>query len=182
MQEATKEEAYWREQHAQQPYAKKELSYDDYAAAYRTGYEGFHKYPGKLYEEIESDLALDYQRTQAGAALPWDHARHAVPRGLGESQPRHRPARFRPRNPQRNLKLTWRDTRRHVPKFQGADGADALQKNWRATEAADTHEKFRRWPRRRSPSRSCFLFSGNPASSRVQSAPPFQSGNGMRRN
>ena len=78
MQEATKEEAYWREQHAQQPYAKKELSYDDYAAAYRTGYEGFHKYLGKPYEEIESDLALDYQRTQAGAALPWDHARHAV--------------------------------------------------------------------------------------------------------
>ena len=36
------------------------------------------KYPGKLYEEIESDLALDYERNKAESALPWDHARHAV--------------------------------------------------------------------------------------------------------
>jgi hypothetical protein len=72
------EEKYWREHHANQPYAEKGCSYEDYAAAYRTGYEGFHKYPGKPYEEIENDLALDYQRNQPGAALPWDHARHAV--------------------------------------------------------------------------------------------------------
>ena len=77
MAEFTKEEAYWRESHPKQSYSGKS-SYDDYAAAYRTGYEGFHRYPGKPYEEIEDDLALDYQRTQAGAALPWDHARHAV--------------------------------------------------------------------------------------------------------
>jgi hypothetical protein len=50
----------------------------DYAAAYRTGYEGFHNYPRKPYEEIESNLALNYERNKAGSALPWDHARHAV--------------------------------------------------------------------------------------------------------
>ncbi len=33
---------------------------------------------GKAYEEIEGDLALDYDRNKAGSALPWDHARHAV--------------------------------------------------------------------------------------------------------
>ena len=78
MADIAREEAYWREHHAKQAYAKKELSYDDYAAAYRTGYEGFHNYPGKAYEEIEDELALNYERTKAGAALPWDHARHAV--------------------------------------------------------------------------------------------------------
>jgi hypothetical protein len=78
MAEPTENETYWREQHPRQPYAKGESSYDDYAAAYRTGYEGFHKYPGKAYEEIEGELALDYERNKAGAALPWDHARHAV--------------------------------------------------------------------------------------------------------
>jgi hypothetical protein len=57
---------------------EKGRSYEDYAAAYRTGYEGFYKYPGKAYEEIESDLALDYERARPGDALPWDHARHAV--------------------------------------------------------------------------------------------------------
>jgi hypothetical protein len=78
MPELTKEDIYWREQHPKQTYAKRELSYDEYAAAYRTGYEGFHKYPGKAYEEIEDELALDYERNKAGSALPWDHARHAV--------------------------------------------------------------------------------------------------------
>jgi hypothetical protein len=46
MPELTKEDIYWREQHPKQAYAKRELSYDEYAAAYRTGYEGFHKYTG----------------------------------------------------------------------------------------------------------------------------------------
>jgi hypothetical protein len=71
------EEDYWRQKHSKQSYAK-ERPFSDFAAAYRTGYEGFHKYPGKKYEDIEPDLALDYQRNHPGAALPWDHARHAV--------------------------------------------------------------------------------------------------------
>ena len=78
MLDPAKEDAYWREYHPRQPYVKREYSYDDYAAAYRTGYEGFHKYPGKAYEEIQDELALDYERNKAGSALPWDHARHAV--------------------------------------------------------------------------------------------------------
>jgi hypothetical protein len=73
-----KEEAYWREQHGKQPYADKNRSYDDYAAAYRTGYEGAGKYSGKKYEEIEDDLALDYERARPGSAIPWDSVRPAV--------------------------------------------------------------------------------------------------------
>jgi hypothetical protein len=74
----TKEEIYWREQHPKQPYAKKEVPFERYAAAYRTGAEAAHKYPGKGFLEIEDDVVLDYQRHRIGAALPWDHARHAV--------------------------------------------------------------------------------------------------------
>lgn len=72
------EEAYWREQHAKQPYADKSRSYDDYAPAYRTGYEGASKYTGRSYDEIEDDLALDYEKARAGAGVPWDTARPAV--------------------------------------------------------------------------------------------------------
>ncbi len=78
MNPTTEEEKYWREQHEKQPFVKPGYTYEHYAPAYRTGYEGFHKYPGKPYEEIESDLALDYERNKAESALPWDHARHAV--------------------------------------------------------------------------------------------------------
>jgi len=45
--ELKKEEAYWREQHAKQPYADKNLGYEHYAPAYRTGIEAAQKYPGK---------------------------------------------------------------------------------------------------------------------------------------
>ena len=34
--------------------------------------------PAKSFEEIEDDVILGYQRNRVGAALPWDHARHAV--------------------------------------------------------------------------------------------------------
>ena len=86
MAELEKEEAYWREQHAKQPYADKNLGYEHYAPAYRTGIQAALKYPGKSFEEIEDEVALDYEhevaldyeRAKPGAVLPWDHARHAV--------------------------------------------------------------------------------------------------------
>ncbi len=74
----TQEEAFWRENHASQPYADRESSYEHYAPAYRTGYEGVPKYAGKTYDQIEADLALDYQKADPNSALPWDRARPAV--------------------------------------------------------------------------------------------------------
>ena len=72
------EEAYWREKHAAQSYAKENVPFEAYAPAYRTGIEGITKYAGKEYHEIEDDLALDYQTNNPSAALPWDEARHAT--------------------------------------------------------------------------------------------------------
>ena len=74
----SKEENYWRKQHAKQPYAKKDVPFERYAPAYRMGIEAAHKYPGKDFGDIEDDVALGYQRHRIGAALPWDHAKHAV--------------------------------------------------------------------------------------------------------
>jgi hypothetical protein len=71
-------EAYWRERHAKQSYADKNLSYDHYAPAYRTGSEAAEKHPGKKFEEIENDVALNYERNRPESALPWDQARPAV--------------------------------------------------------------------------------------------------------
>jgi hypothetical protein len=75
---STEEEKYWREQHAKQPYADQTRPFEHYQLAYRTGAEAARKHPGKKFEEIEDEVILDYERTDAGAALPWDHARHAV--------------------------------------------------------------------------------------------------------
>jgi hypothetical protein len=73
-----KEEAYWREKHDQQSYAAEKYTYEHYAPAYRTGIQGAVKHAGKEYDEIEDDLALDYEKHRVGSPLPWDEARHAV--------------------------------------------------------------------------------------------------------
>ena len=51
----TSEEAFWRDEHPNQAFADKDSSFDDYAPAYRVGYEGFVRYNGqnRTFEEAE---------------------------------------------------------------------------------------------------------------------------------
>ena len=70
------EDAYWRENHRRQSYAKGR-SYDDFGPAYRTGYEGYALYgaTGCTFEDREVDLRKSYEATQP--KLAWDEARPA---------------------------------------------------------------------------------------------------------
>ena len=70
------EDAYWRENHRRQSYAKGR-SYDDFGPAYRTGYEGYAQYgaKGSTFEDREVDLRKRYEATQP--KLAWDEARPA---------------------------------------------------------------------------------------------------------
>jgi hypothetical protein len=70
------EDAYWRENHRRQSYAKGR-SYDDFGPAYRTGYEGYALYGAKgcTFEDREVDLRKSYEATQP--KLAWDEARPA---------------------------------------------------------------------------------------------------------
>ena len=72
----TVEDAYWRENHRLQSFAKGR-SYDDYAPAYRIGYEGYALYgaQGSTFKEREADLRKSYEATHAKIA--WDEARPA---------------------------------------------------------------------------------------------------------
>jgi hypothetical protein len=73
----TAEEAYWREEHPRQPYAQR-TSFQDYALAYRAGYEGFqrHAADGHSFAEAESEIRAQYE--SGGGALPWDQGRLAA--------------------------------------------------------------------------------------------------------
>jgi hypothetical protein len=75
---STSDDEYWKSEHAKQPYADKNLGYEHYEPAYRTGIEAAQRHAGKRFEEIEDDVALDYEKRKAGSALPWDRARPAV--------------------------------------------------------------------------------------------------------
>jgi hypothetical protein len=72
----TVEDAYWRENHSRQPYAKGR-SFDDYGPAYRIGYEGYARYGAKggTFEDSEVELRKSYEVTQS--KLVWNEARPA---------------------------------------------------------------------------------------------------------
>jgi hypothetical protein len=74
----TVEEAYWREEHPKQPYARVRAEDDDYYIAYGIGYVGFSKHHGhqRSFEEAEPELRATYEDT--GAKLPWEKARVAT--------------------------------------------------------------------------------------------------------
>jgi len=52
--------------------------YASYQPAYRLGYEGRGRYPGKRYEEVETNLERDYEKTRGTVGLTWDKAKSAT--------------------------------------------------------------------------------------------------------
>lgn len=74
----TKEESHWRSNYKSEPYYNASYNYDDYAPAYRTGWEGYSRYSGKSYDEIESTLQSDYEKNRGQSKLEWNDARHAT--------------------------------------------------------------------------------------------------------
>jgi hypothetical protein len=90
----TAEEEFWREHHRKQSYYSSNQSYEDWEAAYRTGYIGYQE--GKKFEDCEAELRMEYeggsqevsnveppQNTgdsikHPGQKLPWEQAQRAA--------------------------------------------------------------------------------------------------------
>jgi len=76
----TIEDAYWREHYEHEPYYESGRTYDDYAPAYRAGYEGYGETISKYgrprtFEEVERDVEEAYNRRRAANGLSWEKAR-----------------------------------------------------------------------------------------------------------
>ena len=74
----TVEDAYWRENYRNRDYVDKTANYESYQPAYRVGYEGYGRYQGKSYDQVESDLQRDYERAAGRSGLGWEKARRAA--------------------------------------------------------------------------------------------------------
>jgi len=77
----TTEDAFWRENYKTRPYATGDSSYtyeEDYRPAYRYGWESRSRYEGKKFEDVESDLGRDWDRTKDKSRLGWDRAKEAT--------------------------------------------------------------------------------------------------------
>ena len=69
--------SYWRDQYRNEPYVTKGQKYDEYAPAYRTGYEGRTQYAGQRFDDVENNLRRDYENNRGTSALGWDKAKQA---------------------------------------------------------------------------------------------------------
>jgi len=74
----TDEDAYWRNEHKNRPYYEAGHTYDEYAPAYRYGWESRSKYEGRKFDEVESDLGRDWDRAKGKSSLGWEKAKHAT--------------------------------------------------------------------------------------------------------
>lgn len=75
----TAEDAYWRENYRTRPYYATDYSYDDdYAPAYRYGWESRYQNAGRSYEDVESDLERGWERFKGKSRLNWERARAAT--------------------------------------------------------------------------------------------------------
>ena len=72
------EDTYWRDNHASRPYARKDVGFDHYQPAYRSGVEAYNKSPDRSFDEIEPELGRDWSRARGSSSLEWEHARPAA--------------------------------------------------------------------------------------------------------
>ncbi len=74
----TSEAAYWRENFKNRPYAENATSFDDYGPAYGYGVSSYVKYPGRSFDDVETDLSRDWDGARGASKLQWIQARNAT--------------------------------------------------------------------------------------------------------
>ncbi|HVI57928.1 MAG TPA: hypothetical protein VM619_03505 [Luteimonas sp.] len=74
----SKEDAYWQSQFDKEHYYVPGDTWDDYRSAYRAGYEGYDRYRGRPYVEVEGNLRADWERDRGTTRATWDKVKHAV--------------------------------------------------------------------------------------------------------
>lgn len=74
----TSEVAYWRDNFKSRPYTENATSFDDYGPAYDYGVNSYTKYPGRSFDDIETDLSRDWDAVRGASKLRWDQARNAT--------------------------------------------------------------------------------------------------------
>ena len=76
----TEEDSYWRQQHTSRPYFQTGRNYDDYAPAYRYGWESASRpeYHGRRFEDVESDLSRGWEKARGTTRNEWNDMKLAT--------------------------------------------------------------------------------------------------------
>jgi hypothetical protein len=73
----TREDAYWRDNYGQRPYAKG-ANYDDFGPAYAYGVNSYSTYAGRDFDVVEGDLSRGWDKARGKSSLTWERAKHAT--------------------------------------------------------------------------------------------------------
>jgi len=74
----TTEDNWLRDNFSSRPYSQQGESFDTYRPAYTYGRDMHHKYEGKRFDDVESNLRTDWDKTKHSKTMPWDRAKGAV--------------------------------------------------------------------------------------------------------
>ncbi len=74
----TRERAYWSESFSGRDYVETGSSFDDYGPAYGFGVNARGRYPGRDFDDVESELSGDWAASRCASGLSWERARHAA--------------------------------------------------------------------------------------------------------
>lgn len=73
----TRERAYWSENFSGRDYVEKGASFDDYGPAYGFGVYARSRYPGRDFDDVESEMSGDWAASRGASSLSWERARLA---------------------------------------------------------------------------------------------------------
>jgi hypothetical protein len=72
------EDEHWRHVFAARPYVPPGALYETYRDAYRFGWEAQVRHAGRRFDEVEPELAREWQECEAAGVLDWSAARPAA--------------------------------------------------------------------------------------------------------
>jgi hypothetical protein len=73
------EDTYWRANYSTRPYASSTgRDYDHYQPGYRYGYDAANRYQNRNWNDVESDLARDWNTYQHRGNSTWEQVKDAV--------------------------------------------------------------------------------------------------------
>jgi len=75
--DSSDEESYWRDNYATRPYVRKGDHFEEYAPAYRYGWESYNRHVGRKFDDNEIDLQRGWDDVKGKSRLTWEQARQA---------------------------------------------------------------------------------------------------------
>ncbi|OHE84796.1 MAG: hypothetical protein A2579_12600 [Lysobacterales bacterium RIFOXYD1_FULL_69_11] len=69
---------HFKTEYKNTPYYTAGREWNDYEPAYQYGYDTYGQYRGQRFEDVESDLERNWDKTRAKSSLEWNEAKQAV--------------------------------------------------------------------------------------------------------